>query len=243
MAFSQISNPLEPTKPKKPKEMGIMVGIGYNFQSGTSYVSCPDCEFDNGRKFGYSIGLKYEDYIDDNLFKYGISLIYENMSLEASFKEREAFEYEKDRFIGINFRNESFLNTNYLSLQPYLKFYPTSNIFLILSPTLNYVLNNRIIHEKIILDNNVLLPNGEIVYVSFSDTKSTKKLIENDDYRDVSKIQYGVNSTVGVEFLLDSDVIFSPQFSYYYPISEYSSYGDNFKIFNWRIFFELRIKV
>jgi hypothetical protein len=242
--YSQISTPIEPKLPKKPSEIGLIIGLGANHQLGTSYVQCPDCEFENGNKFGYSLGLNYEDYlISEGSLKYGISLFYNSLSLKASYKEREAFEYEPNRYIGINFRNVSALNSQSIAINAYLKYLFGEVFFIKLSPSINYILSANIKHEKEILEDAVLLPNGETVSVNFPDTKSNKKTIEDGEYPKLNKLQFGLSSLLGFDILTSQDIVIAPQFYLYTPFNEFSKYGDNFKISYWRVFLELRIKI
>lgn len=242
--YSQISSPIEPKTPKKPSEIGFVFGLGANYQSGVSFVQCPDCEFENGNKLGFTLGLNFENFlVDDIPLKYGISFFYHTLSIEASYKEREAFEYEPYRFVGINFRNISNLNSQSIAFNPYLKYLFGEVFFIKLSPTMNYILSANIKHEKEILENSIQLPNGEIVSVNYPDTKSNKKTLENRNYPNINKFQFGLNSLVGLDIPTNQDVIISPQLNFYTPFNEFSTFGDNFKISYWRVFLELRIKI
>jgi len=241
--FCQMSDPLAPLIPKKPKEAGVIIGLGGNYQIGTSYVDCEGCKFENGNKFGYTFGINWEDFLEDNYIKYGFALMYDNLSIRASFREREAFEYEKDRFVGVNFRHTSDMNSNALAIQPYLKFIGFNLIFIKISPSFSYVFSAKVKHEKEILDENVLLPNGENVKIVFPETNSNKIVLENNDYPDINSMQIGLATNIGFDFKVENDFYLSPQFYYYYQFSKFSDYGDNFKIINWRILLELRVKI
>ncbi|MCX8054141.1 MAG: hypothetical protein N3A67_00525 [Ignavibacteria bacterium] len=241
--FSQISDPLTPSIPKKPKEAGMFIGLGGNHQLGTSYVDCEDCKFENGNRFGYTFGLNMEDFVNENSIKYGFALMYENISVKASYREREAFEYEKNRFVGVNFRNTSEINTSALAIQPYLKFIGFELMFIKISPSISYIISSNLIHKKEILDESILLPNGEQVKILFPETNSNKIILEDNDYREVNSLQFGLATNIGFDFKVDNNYYLSPQFYYYYPFSKYSDYGDNFKISNWRVLIELRVKI
>ncbi len=241
--FSQISDPLTPSIPKKPKEAGVFIGLGGNYQIGTSYVDCEDCKFENGNKFGYTFGINWEDFLINNSIKYGFALVYDDLSIKSSFREREAFEYENNRYIGVNFRHTSDINSSALAIQPYLKFIGFDFMFIKISPSISYVLSSKLQHEKEILDESVLLPNGENVKILFPETNSNKIILEDNDYRDVNSLQIGLATNIGFDFKVDNNYYLSPQFFYYYPFSKYSNYGDNFKISNWRILLELRVKI
>lgn len=241
--FSQMADPITPQAERQPEDIGVIFGLGANLQSGVSKVDCENCEFENGSKFGFSIGALYENGILKEKLKWGIIGLYDNLSIYSSFKEREAFEYEPSKFVPINFRHHSDLSVSVFSAIPFIKWSPTEILFFRAGPNISYISTAHVTHEKEILDKTADLPNGETVSVHFSGSNSTKITVEDGDYRDVRNLQFGLSLMGGLNFQIDSNYTFAPYFFYNLPFSNISDYGKNLKISSWRIVFEFRIKI
>lgn len=241
--FSQGATPIVPEEERQPKDLGIIIGLGMNLQSGTSKVNCENCEFEDGTKFGFSLGAVYENGIVDEKLKWGIIGLYDNLDIYSSFKERESFEYEPNKFIPVNFRHHSELSVSAFSVIPYLKWSPAKVIFLRVGPNISYLVSTNVLHTKEILDKTTELPTGEITSISFPDTKSKKTTVEDGEYKDVNNLQFGLSLMSGFNFQFDNDFTFAPYFMYNIPFTNISEYGKDLKISSWRIIFEFRMKI
>lgn len=254
-AYSQqVSSPIEAYEPPEPKEFGIVIGFGANWQTGMTYAECNDCGYDNGSKFGYTLGLVYERQAFSTNTKFGIMGLYDNQSLYSSFKRRESFEFEPNRFVPVNFRYHNDLDVSALSLVPYFKWSPAKFFFIKAGPSLSYLVNANIKNRKEVLDKTTLLPTGETVSIGFTETKRNEITLEDREYPEVNKIQAAISLMTGFNFEFGYDFTFAPYFMYNIPITTFSDYkgnadteifpnsGESLKINTWRILFEFRMK-
>ncbi len=242
-SYAQDSNPLDPIEPPPPKDIGFVIGLGMNFQSGTSYSTCNDCLFEDGSKFGFSLGIVYELPIIEKRLSYGGMLLFDKLDVSTTFREREAFEFEAGRYVPVNFRHHSDISASSLSLVPYLKWSPADIFFVKIGPSLSYLLQANLHHQKEFLDKTVLLPTGETVAGRFADNNKTIITVEDSEYPDVNKLQFGINTSIGLNFEFENNFIFAPYFMYNLPLTNISDFGEDFKIHSWRIMLEFRMKI
>lgn len=239
----KTSSPIVPVQVAPPSEIGVVFGLGLNLQGGVSKVACENCFFEDGNKFGYTIGLVYEDYIaESEKTKWGAELLFDNLSIYSSFKETEGFEYLPGKSVPTNYRHHSDISLSQLTLIPYFKWSPAKVFFVKAGPSFGLVLNANLEHRQEILDKTTLLPTGETVSLEF-DNGTKEIVLEDTDYPDVNKFQFGLAMATGFNFAFGYDFSFSPYFQYQLPFTELSSFGDALKISSWRIMFEFRIKI
>ncbi len=236
------SNPLEPAENKPPKEAGFLLGLGLNQQLGSTWSVCPECIFEDGNKFGYSIGLVYEDYLLNNVLKWGAIALYDNLSIYSSFQEREAFEFRQGEFIPVNFRHHSDISISEISVIPFVKYSPVDFYFVRIGPKLSTIFSSNLEHRKEILDKTANLPTGEKVSVHYPGSKSTDTTIFNGKYPDINSFQFDLSLMTGFNFEFGYNFVLSPYFMINIPLTKTSDFGDEFKILDWRIVAEFRMK-
>lgn len=250
LSFSQnLSNPIFPAKPTLPDYLGFTLGLGQNFQSGKMYVECPGCVFEDGVRFGYTIGAFYESYINDFL-TYGADINFSNNGIKTSYIENELIDVVSTEIsyresVNIPFRHISDVDISTINLIPYIKLIPWNFLFFKVGFGFNFVASSNLRHDKELLKNEVILSNGTITKVRLADTKGNLATIQDGDFKDLEKFYLTINPSVGFNIPFDSkrNVVFSPWLMYSLPLSDISKNGEAFKINQWRILFSISFKL
>lgn len=235
------SNPLEAAKIVERNAFGIYAALGQNQQSGISNAAefCPSCQFENATKFGYSIGLIYE-YSFEKTINIGATLGLDMMDVYSSFREKELVNFDNKKYddVPVWFKNESNIKTTYLATNIFFKYQPVKFFFMKIGLNLATPLNMDLEFTKSIVDNKIILKNGEIVTPSML----------NDNGRQHYEIPYpqknsfvpGFTTIIGFNIPLAKTTFLSPYFEYYNPLGNISNYGDNFQIKRWRLGAEVK---
>lgn len=235
---------LEPDK----KELGFFIGFGENIQNGKFKTSC-NCLFDNGLKFGFTIGVLYEQQISlQNHISVGSYLGYDNRSIKAIYSEYEPTQVTssssgRTESVAILFRNTSEASFHNLLLMPYLKWTPFKYLFFKVGLDLGINISNHLNYTKEIRSTTARLSNGELVSVSFDEKNPTYliKTIDDGDFPNTNAFIIGVSPMIGGNIFIGKKVTLSPQIYYSIPFTTYSTNGENFNISALRGIIELRI--
>lgn len=242
------SSPLEPEDNPKTDQIGLMFGLGQNFQSGSYLVQCDDCIFEGGVGFGTSIGLIYNKNINDN-FKFGVMGLYENMGIESSFTEFEPVQFQNAReqmeSIDIEFRHDAVADFNYFTAIPFIAWTPTDWFFIRLGPSFSFVTSSTIEHTKILEQKIVELSTGETATAWLVDDNGNRlpndnQVVEDGEFTEAESLVIGLNPNIGFNIPLSKQWDLAFSYMHNIPFTEVSSFGDNFRINSWRIFTELR---
>ena len=242
----QYSSPIVPADPKD-EYLGIVFGLGQNYQSGKFYVDCENCEFESGVKTGFTIGLNYNRQINEYL-NWGSLLLYESFSIESKFREFEQFSYQfsptEDAVnIPIEFRHTALADFGQLSLVPYIEILPTNWFFARLGLSGGLVVGANINHTKELLLRKAVLDNGISVDIKLANTKQTSQVVEDGDFPEVNSFQLSVNPMIGFRIPFSKTVLFAPYYMHRIPLMNMSEFGEDFKISSYRIMFELNFKL
>ena len=230
-------------------EAGGFIGIGENIQSGIlrTDTSC-QCDYEDGRGFGFTIGGLYESEFTRRLF-WGGALAFDLRSFWASFKQREQLNMNKDGNIyevPAWFRYRADVNTWYLTLMPYLKYIPAKFMFLRLGFGSSFVLSSTLNHNKELLDRSGKISTGETISLRIDSTKSSDGInakLYNGSLPDLNSMQFSLEPALGFNFLIGEKFRFSPVFQYSVPLTILTQNGQDVKLSSWRILFELRYDI
>jgi hypothetical protein len=248
ISFNIFSQPLSETdqsaKRVSKKEFGIFAGLGGNIQSGLLTTSCDVCNFENGRKVGFTIGVLYEHEINRS-FQFGGLLGYDSRSIDATFRENELLDAtstvtNRTEKVPILFRNSATLDFNNIMFVPYIKWNPAKFLFFRLGLDLSLNVSANLKRTKELLQNTARLSNGEIVNVRFTETKENIITQEDGEYSNANKLLFGIAPMIGGNIKLSKKTTLSPIFSYFYPLNAYSKSVTNFNISSMRVILELR---
>ncbi len=227
--------PLTRKDTRAQRDYGFILGLGQNFQGGKQYVACPDCVFEGGAGFSFSIGMLYEYELFKG-FRLGGQILYNDFSFDSRFNQTE---YHTDMETGIeiplSFSHEARFSLKSLIASPYLKMYPWEFVYFRLGMPISYIFSNNVKHDKS-LDNRTVSVGGVDYQIEAIDAT-----VEDGEISGINKLQLFMSTAIGFDFKLSRNVYLSPLLEYYIPFSEISSNGDASKINNWKLVFELRI--
>jgi len=249
-AFSQnLSNPIDPAKLELPSYLGATIGFGQNYQSGSMYVDCANCEFIDGNKFNFTLGAFYEKTIFEG-GKIGIDALFSTGGLKSSYLENETVEVTEPNSnfrenVVIPFRHTADLSIQDISIIPYVKIEPFNFMYFKLGVSYNMNLSSDLTHTKELLKREVTLSNGVITRVQLADYKGTIATIQEGEFKDLESSYFAFNPSIGfnIPFGKERKVIFSPWVTYSIPLSKMATNSDDFKINKWLIMFSLGFKL
>ena len=119
------SNPLMPMTEDKERDLGVLIGLGMNFQTGDfyNYKDCK-CLFSDGSKLGYSFGAFYQEEFTNSL-KWGLMLLYEGKSINSSYRIKEIDTVtsqitNRSELLPLEYRYKAETDINMISILPYL---------------------------------------------------------------------------------------------------------------------------
>jgi hypothetical protein len=244
-AYSQTTDdtPLSPVAEPPAEQLGLVLGIGQNMQSGSYLVDCEDCIFEGGVGFGWTIGAVYERELSD-AFRYGMMLTFEGRNIESAFSENEPVNVMSEasgheETVEVLFKHTGEVGSTSLAVLPFIKWLPSDYFFVKIGPTISYVLSANIKHTKELQQETVRLSTGEIYELSAADGGNSK-VVEDGEFPDVSSLQLGISPIAGVNIPIGKSAALSFLYQHRIPFTEFSSKGDGFKISSWRVLVELR---
>ncbi len=227
--------PLTRKDTRAQKDYGFILGLGQNDQGGKQYVLCPDCIFEGGAGFSFSLGMLYEQELFRN-FRLGGQVIYNDFSFTSRFSVDEIHQDpESGTYIPIKFSHEARFTLNSLTAAPYIKFYPWNFMYFRLGMPIAYMFNNNVRHDKDLESNSVTI--GGMEYK----IEGNNSTVEDGPITNFNQLQLFLSPVIGFDFRLSRNMYLSPLFEYYIPLTELSQFGDASKVRNWKLVFELRV--
>lgn len=230
------SNPLVPVDYGIRQEIGILLGLGQNFQSGTSYVDCEGCEFEDGTKFGITFGAYYGYYVNESI-SFGIMGLYDDLGLSSSFIEIESVTpiNSNNLEIPVQFRHNSEISLGYISAAPYVKWDVFDFFSLQAGPSVSFNTSSNLKHEKVLLDRTVTLQNGEIVQIELQDYENYTATLQDGEYEGINSIRFALLASAGFDIHISKRADLGASLMYSIPFTLADDKSDDFKIFSWRI--------
>lgn len=248
--FSQtLANPIAPGKLVTPSYLGATIGFGQNYQSGSMFVDCANCEFLDGNKFNFTVGMFYERNIFD-WGKLGVDVLFSTGGLKSAYLENENVEVidagsDFRENVVIPFRHTADLSLQDLSIIPYLKLEPFSFVYFKFGFSYNMNLSSSFTHTKELLKREVTLSNGVVTKVQLADYKGTIATIQEGEFKELESSYFALNPSIGFNIPFDKDkkIVFSPWLTYSIPLSKMATNSDDFKIAKWQIMLSLGFKL
>jgi hypothetical protein len=246
LLFAQkLATPLEPQAPPKQTEVGIVFGLGNNFQSGIYQPECETCKFENAQGLGITVGAIYiKDFVPE--FQWGSLLTFSTLNSETSYQKTELnkirtnppFSYEERP---IPYRNKAEFKISEISLNPFLQWQPLDFMFFRLGIGTTIISQNNFIQTKELLKFRDTLSTGEIVDLKFDSTHTKMITLEDNNIKGTNIIQFSLEPMLGFNFEISNQIYFLPYFSYSIPLTSFSSEQTNLNFSKWRIMLELRL--
>lgn len=240
--FSQsfnLSNPLYPAENRLPEQsIGGYIGVGGNIQSGSHFVDCEGCEFFDGIGTGYSFGLLYERRLMRNI-QIGGFLSLDVLDFNSSYTEIEPIEVLSPRtgqntFVNVPFSHEAQTNLTYLGIAPYIKYTPLELFSMRAAPKLSFPLGSNLRHTKANTDPTPVIDGLE----GIADIEP--RVIQDSQFPDLNSPQFGIDLTGMFNIYPSDETILSLGYTHYIPFNNVSDFGNDFRVFTWRLFIEFR---
>lgn len=239
----ELSTPLAPSVNSIAEEsIGGFLGIGPNWASGSHYVECDSCEFQDGTATGFTLGAIYQRKATTNLY-YGAMLSLDVMNINSSYREIESIDISKYSDItddptpvNIEFRHEANMRLTYVGLAPFLAYNPVSWLTLRVAPKISIPIYNSLVHTK--------TPTSKRVFVN--SVEGRLRFTDADTKVQDSKVSELTSPLIGSDFSLLLNLTpgerstFSLGYTQYVPFLKTTSFGDNFSINSWRVFVEFK---
>lgn len=237
LASQEADSPLFPAKEKTDQELGAFIGFGSNHLNGNLYVDCETCLFENGNKFGFSLGLIYQRELN-SWFNYGLSVSYENFSIESSYIESTVQDYEAEKII-VPFKHSANLDLNTFSLFPFLNFSKLDFIFLRFGPKISFLFSENLDHIMSLESDRIITNDGRVIELNFLDEQKNV-VFEDNEINEFNNIQLYANFNLGFNIALNEYNTLTPAFELGIPLTNVSDYNEGFQIMPWRILIEYR---
>ncbi len=214
-------------------QLGAFVGPSFNSQGGTFTTNC-NCTFTGGAGTGFTGGLMYE-YFSRTTLSWGVSLAYDNRSIESRFQEREGLEQQsptsgRTYTVPVTFRHIGESSLQYLTLTPYMKYSFFKTLMVRVGPAFSYIIDANIRHTKELVSETVPLPGGEIATVRLPGQQGNSMVLENGAIPDLNPLQVSISAAVGVEFRPTKKLFLTPLLQYIQPVTTISDRGDAFTV-------------
>ncbi len=242
----ELSTPLAPSVNSLAEEsVGGFLGIGPNWASGTHFVECDGCEFQDGTATGFTIGGIYQRKAATNIF-YGAMISFDIMNINSTYREIEAIDIsEFDGFsddqapINVDFRHEAKMNITYLGIAPFIAYNPTGWLTFRVAPKISFPIFSNLVHTKTPLIKRVFVNGveGRLRY-SDSDTK-----VQDSKVTELTSPLISSDFTLLFNLTPGERSTFSLGYTQNIPFTQTTSFGDNFSINSWRIFVEFKYTI
>ncbi len=248
LLFSQkLGTPLEPQAPPKQTEIGLIFGLGNNFQSGIYYPKCEVCEFEDAQGLGFTVGGIFIRDIKPYL-QYGATLTFNSLSANSSYQETDSVpilinppdDYENR---AIPFRKSAEFGIGMLEFNPFLQWSPQKYFFLRLGFSASVYTDYNYKQTMELLKLTDTLSTGEIVDYQIDHDNPRLKTVEDNDIPGINPFRFSLEPCFGFTFEISNQIIFNPSFSYSIPLTQISSIQKDFNINKWRILLELRLAI
>lgn len=220
-------------------EIGAFIGLGANFNSGEYSAVCQECIFDDLSDFGYTIGVKTDYQLTNNIFV-GANILYENQMMKGAFRRIESVPLQRADGtmldVPIEFRHNLEIDLNALTLSPNLTYRINRFLDFKLGFYADLNINSNIMHKKTLLTTSTILPDGEKVEVTIPGEQDNSVNLEDYAIPELSSLQYGLIPQINFNIKLSESTDLLIGGFYKIPFTEMAT-NQTLKVNVWRIFF------
>lgn len=234
--FAQLDNPLEPAKPPKSQELGIITGIGMNNLNGDLYVDCETCLFQDAASFGWLAGLNYQYEFSDP-FNIGIIGGYNSLSFESSYRET-IIETIEGASYNIPYSQTANVQIDAIFFFPYLQIDLFDVLFLRSGVNLSFVFNKNKDHVMTLKENSIITNDGRVIDLTLQGTENNSITFEDNEFADFNDLQYFIPVNLGADIPLGLTSTLSPSFLFNIPLNKASNFNQGYNVSNWRFLVE-----
>lgn len=236
-----IESPIEPIYYKYHDfELRGIIGLGVNYNSGSYWAECPECQFESLSGFGFTVGPELEYAILPNYLYAGMKVLYDVQNMSGSFRRIESVPLElADNSVistPIEFRHTLDLSMQSLSLSPNIFFRIAEMVDIRLGFYGDFLISNNAKHTKELLTHSTILPNGERVIVSLADMPGNIATLEDHEIPGAKSMVFGIAPEVNFNILLSKEWDFVLGTYFKIPFTGISDNQVDFKSNMWRFY-------
>ena len=242
IAQNNLTVASEIKNPESTRKWGLFIGAGGLQQLG-SFESCAcKSNFKDGGGLDLLLGGLYELEISNSL-KAGIAGGFNYKTLNDSYKEKETIDITsnasgKTKSVSVWFKNEAKSSFMYLPIIPYLKFSPIEIFFIKAGFNFSFYINSNFKQTKEVLDKTVISSSGEVVSLPVS-----YSVLYDSHLQNVEPFYFAFEPSLGFNFDLGNNIIFSPEFQYSLQLTPSLKDNDSFKFSIFRLLLLLQFNV
>ncbi len=252
-----LSTPLDPGVAVDTINVGIVIGPGWNIQSGEAFVYCDECLFEGGAGSGFLFGILAEYGVSESVI-IGSRFMIEGRGMLAEYTELGVpttmitQTTNEEIVVDIDFLHELDMSVTMLDISPYIQWYPFGGLFLQAGPSLGLALSSEYTHKQTVLTRQTVGPSGEIIEITPNTdpqlapegaTLEGYSVVWTEEVRDVVTPQLGINTGIGFDIEFGEDVFFTPLYVYRTPLGLWSEHGNDFKLAASQLLFSLKWKL
>lgn len=211
---------------------GVIVGVPVVLQQGLYRDTCDCPAFQNGSGSGVMVGVFYElPTVKDALFRFGVSVGIDYRRILAQYREQELLTFTSaegaQRFtdVPVEFRQRMTFDLFALWGQPYVQIVPMEAFTVGVGANIGYLVRANATHTKMLTQNTVRLPNGEVVALQMS-SGGTTAIVRDGEIMNVQRFQAAVVVRVESSITLSEQWRLRPGIQYHLPLMELSSSGN-----------------
>lgn len=210
---------------------GVVVGVPIVFQQGLYRDTCDCPAFRNGIGSGVMVGVFYEfPTVSDALFRFGVSAGIDYRRLAAQYREQELLTFTsaegRQRFtdVLVEFRQRMSFDLLALWGQPYVHIVPTEALAFGIGANVGYLVLANATHTKMLTQNTLRLPNGEVVTLQLPNGGNTTT-VRDGEMIGVQRFQATAVARLELSVALNEQWRLRPGIQYHVPLVELSSSG------------------
>ena len=198
---AQADNPLNFTD--VVKRVGFEVGFTSAWQSGEYQTGCG--VFQQGANLNFLIAAAYDQEISRS-FKFEAIAGYQSKNIKSSYISEENIGISTESGpvnAKVSFDNIGRANFSYFFVQPSLKFYPFSNLYAGIGPSINLLLGSNTQYQKDILSRTIQLNELGLSEVYYSESETSdpySKVFPAETGENASGVTLDLVMMIGAEF-------------------------------------------
>jgi hypothetical protein len=236
-----IESPIEPIYYKYHDfELRGIIGLGVNYNSGSYWAECPECQFESLSGFGFTIGPEPEYAILPNYLYVGMKVLYDVQNMSGSFRRIESVPLKladnSEISTPIEFRHTLDLSMQAISFSPNIFFRIADMFDIRLGFYGDFLISTNVKHIKELLTHSTILPNGERVIVSLADMPGNTATLEDREIPGAKSMVFGISPEVNFNILLSKEWEFVMGTYFKIPLTSISDNQSDFKTNMWRFY-------
>ncbi|MBL0175355.1 MAG: hypothetical protein IPP94_08855 [Ignavibacteria bacterium] len=221
--YRSIAPPLPPdvlNPTPKYWYIGPQLGVSQNTHAGDFLPECDKCLFADGSGIGIIAGIQIE-HLPTPDWGIALKLLYDDKRAEYSTAFSGMRQVVDGSVVDVPVERVMDARIAYFVINPMLELFPIKNLYLLAGPAIGLPMTSQYSVKERMLDPN-------FVFWSTGTDEAFLQPQEWTDIPDVTAPRIDVRVGIGYNLKLSRSVIFAPEVTYEYPLTNISS-DDNWK--------------